>query len=324
MSLRWGVLSTANITDLLLASGSGQQFVAVSSRDEARASAWAAERGVLRAYGSYDELIADPEVHAIYNPLPNDMHVPWSIRALEGGKHVLCEKPMSRRAAEVERAFDVAEREGLVLAEAFMWRHHPQLERTRELLAGGEIGDLRTIRAAFAFAMDDTSNIRLQAGLDGGGLMDVGCYCVSGCRALAGSEPERVYAEQVLGGDGVDVAMVATLRFPGDVLAHLDCGLSYAGGDHLEAVGTEGSLFLDDPWHGREAVIEVRRVDGSVERVETGPASSYAIELADFEAAVRGEREPLLGREDALAQARVIEALYGSAESGTAQPVVSG
>ena len=321
MSLRWGVLSTANITDLLLASGTDQQFLAVASRDASRARAWSAERGFERSYGSYEELLVDPEVDAIYNPLPNRMHVDWSIRALEAGKHVLCEKPLSRHPGEVERAFDVAEREGRVLAEALMWRHHPQLARTRELLQAGEIGDLKVIRAAFAFATDDLSNIRLQAGLDGGGLMDVGCYCVSGCRALADAEPEGVYAEQVIGGDGVDLAMVATLRFPGDVLAHLDCGLSYIGGDQLEAVGTEGSLFLDDPWHGAEAVIEVRRADGSVERVETGPAASYALELADFEAAVRGVREPLLGRADALAQARVIEALYASAESGAAQPV---
>lgn len=321
MSLRWGILSTANITDALLGSGSDQEFVAVASRDAARAQAWAAERGIERSYGSYEELLADGDVDAIYNPLPNGMHVDWSIRALEAGRHVLCEKPLSRHPDEVERAFDAAERAGLVLAEAFMWRHHPQLTRTRELLDAGEIGDLKVIRAAFAFATDDLSNIRMQADLEGGGLMDVGSYCVSGCRALADAEPERAYAEQVVGGDGVDVAMVATLRFPGDLLAHLDCGLSYLGGDQLEAVGTEGSLFLDDPWHGREAVIEVRRADGSVERVETGPAASYALELADFEAAVRGEREPLLGRADALAQARAIQALYGSASSGRAETV---
>ena len=321
MSLRWGILSTANITDLLLGAGSEQEFVAVGSRDAARAEAWAAERGVARAYGSYEELVADPDVDAIYNPLPNSMHVDWSIRALEAGKHVLCEKPMSRRAADVERAFDVAERAGLVLAEAFMWRHHPQLERTRELLDAGEIDDLRMIRSAFAFAGKDDDDIRLQGELDGGGLMDVGCYCVSGCRALAGTEPERVYAEQRVGGRGVDVAMTATLRFPGDLLAHFDCGLSYVGGDQLEAVGTTGSLFLDDPWHGKEPVIEVRRADGSTERVETGPAASYALELADFESAVRGEREPLFGRADAVAQARAIEALYAAAESGEPQPV---
>jgi xylose dehydrogenase (NAD/NADP) len=330
LSLRWGILSTANITKKLLGSGHDQQFVAVGSRDLGRAQAFASEHGLARAHGSYEELLADPEVDAIYNPLPNSLHVEWSIKALEAGKHVLCEKPMSRYPEEVERAFDVAEREGRVLEEAFMWRHHPQVARTRELIAAGDVGELRVIRAAFAFNAADPDDIRLQADLDGGGLMDVGCYCVSGCRTLASAEPVRGYAEYIRsrpptpkghpGNGGVDIALAATLRFPGDVVAHFDCGLSYVGGDQLEAVGSEGSVFLDDPWHGREAVIELRR-NGNVERIETGPANSYALELADFEAAVRGEHAPLLTRADALAQARVIEALYTSAERNVPCPI---
>ena len=320
MSLRWGILSTANITKKLLASGHDQEFVAVGSRDLDRARAFADEHGIARAHGSYEDLLADPEVDAIYNPLPNSLHVEWSIKALQAGKHVLCEKPMSRHPADVERAFDVAEEAGLVLEEAFMWRHHPQVRRARELLSAGEIGDLRVIRAAFAFRAADPDDIRLQADLDGGGLMDVGCYCVSGCRALAGAEPVRGYAEYVPGGNGVDVALAATLRFPGDVVAHFDCGLSYIGGDQLEAVGTTGSLFLDDPWHGREPVIELRRAE-SIERIEIEGASSYALELADFEAAVRGEHPPLLSRADAVAQARAIQALYTSAERNVPCPI---
>jgi xylose dehydrogenase (NAD/NADP) len=321
LSLRWGILSTANITKKLLGSGHDQQFVAVGSRDLARAQAFASEHGLARAHGSYEELLADPEVDAIYNPLPNALHVEWSIKALEAGKHVLCEKPMSRHPGDVERAFDVAEREGRVLEEAFMWRHHPQLARARELIAAGDVGELRVIRAAFAFNAGNPDDIRLQADLEGGGLMDVGCYCVSGCRALASAEPVRGYAEYVPGGSGgVDVALAATLRFPGDVVAHFDCGLSYVGGGQLEAVGSEGSIFLADPWHGREAIIEVRR-GSSVERIETGPANSYALELADFEAAVRGERPPLLTRADAVAQARTIAALYSSTERNTPCPI---
>jgi D-xylose 1-dehydrogenase (NADP+, D-xylono-1,5-lactone-forming) len=317
VTLRWGILSTANITRKLLDSGHGE-FVAVASRAPDRAEAFAREHGIGRWHASYEDLLADPEVDAVYVPLPNSMHVEWSIRALEAGKHVLCEKPMSRHPADVERAFDVAQRERRVLMEAFMWRHHPQLARARELIADGAVGRLRLIRAAFSFVAVDPDDIRLQGDLDGGGLMDVGCYCVSGARALAGSEPERVHAEQVTGGRGVDVAMVATLRFSGDVLATIDCGLSYPDRDELEAVGDAGSLFLDDPWHGREAVIEVRAADGSVERIDTGPANSYALELQNFEAVVRGDAPPLLGREDAVAQARAIAALYRSAEEGRA------
>jgi D-xylose 1-dehydrogenase (NADP+, D-xylono-1,5-lactone-forming) len=321
LSLRWGILSTANITNKLLESGHDQEFVAVGSRDLRRAEAFAADKGLARAHGSYEDLLADPEVDAIYNPLPNSLHVEWSIRALHAGKHVLCEKPLSRHPDDVARAFDVAESEGRVLAEAFMWRHHPQLTRAQELLSAGDIGELRVIRAAFAHFAADPDDIRLQADLEGGGLMDVGCYCVSGCRVLASAEPERVSAEVIAGGrGGVDIALTATLRFPGDVLALFDCGVSYTGGDQLEAVGSEGSLFMDDPWHGREAVIEVRR-NGSRERIETGPANSYALELADFEAAVRGQHDPLLGRADAVAQARVIDALYTSAERNAPCPI---
>jgi xylose dehydrogenase (NAD/NADP) len=319
--LRWGILSTANIADKLLRSGTDQRFVAVGSRSRERAQAWSAERGIPRAHGSYEELLADPDVDAVYVPLPNALHVEWSVRALEAGKHVLCEKPMSRRPEEVERAFAVAHERGRVLAEGFMWRHHPQVARARELIAAGAVGRLRLVRAAFSFVEDDPDDVRLQGDLDGGGLMDVGCYCVSGCRALSGAEPERVYAEQVVGGRGVDVVLAGTLRFPGDVLGVIDCGLATAERDELEAIGDEGSLFLDDPWHGREAVIEVRGAGGEVERIETGPANSYALELANFEAAVHGRGQPLLDRADALAQARAIAALYRSAEEGSPCPI---
>jgi predicted dehydrogenase len=322
MPLRWGILSTANITDKLLDSGTDQEFVAVGSRDGARAEAYAREKGIARAHDSYEALLADPDVDAIYNPLPNSMHVEWSIRALEAGKHVLCEKPLTRHPEDVDRVFDVAQREGRVLAEAFMWRHHPQVARARELLAGGAIGDLRVIRSHFAYLQGNPDDIRLQASLEGGGLMDVGCYCVSGCRTLAGAEPEIVSADYIAGGHGgVDVSLVATLRFPGDVLALFDSGLAYNGGATLQAVGTEGSLAFVDPWHGNDAVLELRGGDGSVERVEAGPANSYALELADFEAAVRGEHEPLLGRDDALGQARTIAALYTSAERNAPCPI---
>ena len=315
MSLRWGLLSTAKINGALLDSGHGG-IVAVASRSAERAEAYARELGIERAHGSYEDLLADPDVDVIYNPLPNSMHVEWSIRALEAGKHVLCEKPMSRRPGDVDRLFDVAEREDRVVAEAFMYRHNPQITRAREIVASGAIGPLRVLRACFSYAHPDPSDVRLFSDLDGGGLMDVGCYCVSGARTLAGAEPERVYAEQVTGGEGVDVRLVGTLRFPGDVLAVIDCGLSYAAHDELEAIGEDGSVFLDDPWHGRDTVVEVRRPGEATERIEVPWASSYALEMEDLEAAARGERDPLLGRADALAQARTIAALYRSADEG--------
>jgi predicted dehydrogenase len=317
MAVKWGILSTARINDLFLA-GARQspevEITAVASRGRARAEAYARQRGIERAHGSYGQLLADPDVEVVYISLPNSMHVEWTQRALDAGKHVLCEKPLSRDAAQVERAFDSAERQRRVLMEAFMYRHNPQTQRMLELIESGAVGRLRLVRAAFSFAAQDPTNIRLSAALDGGALMDVGCYCVSSARLIAG-EPQRVSAEQVAGGDGVDVAFAATMRFADDVLAHFDAGLALAARDELEVVGDEGSLFLDDPWHCRVPEIELRR-DGAVERLQVEAIDSYRLEAENMSAAIRGEEKPLLGREDALGQARAIEALYEAAGSG--------
>jgi xylose dehydrogenase (NAD/NADP) len=247
------------------------------------------------------------------------MHVAWSVRALEAGKHVLCEKPLSRRSEEVERAFDVAERNGRLLTEAFMYRHHPQTARLVELVRSGAIGRLQLVRAAFSFPLREAGNVRLSAELDGGSLMDVGCYCVSGARLLAG-EPERVYGEQVVGSEGVDVLFTGAMRFPNGVLAEIDSGLLLPNRDELEAIGEAGSLFLDDPWHAHEPTLELRREEG-VERIEVEKADSYRLELEDLAAAIRGEGAPLLGPADALGQARAIEALYRSADEGVPIPL---
>ncbi|MBV8999747.1 MAG: Gfo/Idh/MocA family oxidoreductase [Solirubrobacterales bacterium] len=315
-AVKWGIISTARINRLFLA-GARQaesvELLAVASRDEARAEQYAREHGFPRAYGSYDALLADPDVEAVYIPLPNSQHVEWSVRALEAGKHVLCEKPLSRHPDEVDRAFDVAEREGRLLMEAFMYRHHPQTRRLIELLNGGAVGRIRMIRAAFGFVAADPENIRLNAALDGGGLMDVGCYCVSAVRLIAG-EPERVSAEQIPGGGGVDVTFAAAMRHADDVLSHFDCGLALDSRDLLEVVGDAGSLLLEDPWHCRNPGIELRR-DGRSERIEIERSDSYRLEAENMSAAIRGEASPLLGRDDALGQARTIAALYRAADA---------
>ena len=314
---KWGIISTAHINRLVLAGARESdevEVLAVASREQARAEAYARENGIERAYGSYEALLADPDVDAVYISLPNSLHVEWSIRSLEAGKHVLCEKPLDRRPEEVERAFDAADRTGRLLMEAFMYRHNPQTAKMKELVDGGAIGALRLVRSAFSFSLGDPENVRLAADLDGGALMDVGCYCVSGSRFLAG-EPVTVHGEQVAGASGVDVLFAGTMRFPGDVLAHFDCGFVLAERDELEIVGDEGSLFLDDPWHAHTPVIELRRED-RVEEVVLQPADSYRLELENLGAAIEGRAEPLLGREDAVGQARAIDALYRSAGAG--------
>jgi predicted dehydrogenase len=318
--VRWGILSTAGINAALLEGAreaDGVEVVAVASRDRETAERYARAHGIERAHGGYDALLADPAVEVVYVSLPNSLHLEWTSRALAAGKHVLCEKPLGRRASAVEQAFELAERHGLLLMEGFMFRHNPQTRRLAELVAGGAIGRLRMIAAAFRIDVDDPANVRLRAALDGGALMDVGCYCVSAARLLAG-EPERVTAEQVPGGDGVDIAFAATMHFPGDVLAHFDGALASAPGDWLEVVGDGGSLQLADPWFCRTPVIELRREGDAPQRIETERVNSYRLEVENLSAAVRGEAEPLLDRADAVGQARAIEALYEAAAGGCA------
>jgi predicted dehydrogenase len=317
-AVKWGILSTARINRAIIPAARASEkaeLVAVASRDQARADAYAAEWEIPRAFGSYEALLADDEIEAVYISLPNNLHVEWSIHALEAGKHVLCEKPMDKRAAEVERAFDAAERVGRILSEAFMWRHNPQAQRLRELVDEGAIGELRVVRACFSFPLFDPENIRLRPELDGGSLMDVGCYCVSGSRFLAG-EPELAFGQQLVGPSGTDWVFTGSLGFPGEVFGLFDCGTALPSRDELEAIGSEGTLFLDDPWHGREPVIELRR-GREAERIELEPVDSYRLELENVSEAIRGEAELLLGRDDAVGNARTIEALATSAETGS-------
>ncbi len=317
MSVSWGLLSTAQINLPILAAARASDradVIAVASRDSIRGEAYAREHGLERAHGSYEALLEDADVEAVYISLPNGLHIPWTLRALEAGKHVLCEKPFSRRAEHVERAFDLAESLGLVLSEAFMYRHHPQTAKLAELVVEKAIGQVRVVRAAFSFPLaaerggDDT---RFDPELDGGALMDVGCYCVNAIRLLAG-EPQRVAAEQVLGPSGVDVVFAGTLSHADGVVAHFDCGFVLPRRSELEVVGEEGSLFVATPFQVRSPGIELRRADG-VEHVAVEPGDSYLFELENVSAAIRGEATLLLGRDDAVGQARTIEALYGAA-----------
>ena len=319
----WGILSTARIGAALVTGARQSEVadvVAVASRSAASAQAFARLHGIAHAHGCYEDLLADPRVEAVYVPLPNAMHVDWTVRALCAGKHVLCEKPMDRRPARVAEAFDVAEAAGLVLSEAFMWRHNPQTAGVRELLDEGAIGDLRLVRASFSFALAGDGDVRLDPALDGGALMDVGCYCVSAARMVAGSEPVAVSAEVVTGPTGVDMRMIGLLRFAGDVLATIDCGFDLPARDELEIAGSQGRILLADPWHCRRPRIVLER-GTSREVIKLKPVNSYRLQLEDVSGAIREGREPLLGRADALGQARTIEALYRSAAEGSTVPI---
>jgi D-xylose 1-dehydrogenase (NADP+, D-xylono-1,5-lactone-forming) len=328
LTVSWGILSTARVNRHVLAAAAESErfdFIAVASRDADRAEEYAHDHGLERAYGSYESLLADPDVAAIYVSLPNSLHVEWTLLALEAGKHVLCEKPLSRVPDEVEHVFDRADSYGLVVSEGFMFRHHPQTTKLAELVADGVVGQLRMVRAAFSFQLANVhgaNDTRFRPELDGGSLMDVGCYCVNAIRLLAG-EPLRVRAERVDGPTGVDVCFAATLAFENDVLAHFDCGFVLPYRAQLEVVGETGALVVSDPWHIFSAGIELRREGSEPEPIRIEQADSYRLELENVSAAVRGSGDVLLGRDDAVRQARVIDALYRSADGGVTVQVES-
>jgi predicted dehydrogenase len=318
VSVKWGLLSTALINEAILRGAAESQdadVIAVASRDEERARSYADDHGFERSYGSYEGLLADPDVEAVYISLPNSFHVEWTLHALEAGKHVLVEKPFSKHPDQVEHAFDRADAAGLVLSEGFMWRHHPQAHRLTELIASGVAGQVRVVRTAFAFdlaAERGTGDTRFDPALDGGAMMDVGCYCISGLRLVAG-EPERARGEQVVGPSGVDVVFTGALAFADGVVGHFDCGFVVPRRGGLEVVGEEATILVPDPFTPKTPGIELQRPGAEPEQIPVEPANSYRLELENVSAAIRGEARLLLGREDAIGQARTIDELYRSA-----------
>ena len=309
--IRWGLMGTSRINEKLLRGArltDTAEVVAVGSRSAQVGQAYAAANGIEKVHVTYETLLADPDVDAVYIPLPNSLHHPWTLKAIEAGKHVLCEKPYTRHPLQVDAAWDAAEAAGVVLMEAYMWRHTPQAARLKEL--SGQIGDLIHVRSTFSHRLQDDADIRVDAALEGGSLMDVGCYCISGSRLIAGEEPESVYGEQVTAPNGVDRRFTGVLRFPSGLVATFHSGFD-SFSESLEVTGREGTVSVPDPWHSQRGVLVV---DGEEQTVE--PRNPYQCELEDMAAAIRGEKAPLLGRADAMGQARVIEALYRSAASG--------
>ncbi len=314
MPLRLGLLSTARINDAIIAAAAASdevEVVAVASRDADRAAAYAAERSIPRSHGSYEELLADDGVDAVYVSTPNGLHAPWARAALEAGRHVLCEKPVDEDPEVVDGLFALAAERGLVLTEAFMWRHLPQTQALCDLIAQGAAGELRMIRVWFDFMLEREDDPRLDPAQQGGALMDVGCYCVSAARLLAG-EPDAVAAQAVRDArrsDGVDMRVAATMRFPGAVLAHFDCAFDLPKGFGLQVVGSEAVIEVDDPWFGAAPGIRIRAGDGTVEEIEVEYADPYRAQLENLAGAIAEGRRPLLDRAEVVGQARSLQAL---------------
>lgn len=309
--VRWGILAPGWIANRLLQDvrqASNFSVVAAGSRNLDRAREFAARHGIARAYGSYEDLLADPEVDAVYIGLPNSLHHQWTMKALAAGKHVLCEKPYSRHPDRVVEAFDAADAAGLRLMEAYMWRHSPKTDRFMELLP--RIGELQSIRAAFSFAMEATVDVRLDPELEGGALMDVGCYAVSASRLVTGQEPQRVFGMQAVGPSGVDLRFWGLLEFESGLVSEIVAGFT-TDQRSLDAVGTSGTLLSVDPWLDQQGGLEL---NGQAEPYV--PTDPYRLEMENLSAAIMGQGQPRLGRADALGQARTLDALLRSASSG--------
>ena len=325
--VRWGVLGAARIALRKVLPGMRQsvhgRVVAIAARDLARAQAAAREHDIPAAYGSYEELLADPGVDVVYNPLPNDLHVPWSIRALEAGKHVLCEKPIALSAREARTLQEAAARAGRLVGEAFMVRTHPQWLEVKRRVDAGEIGPLRLVNAHFSYYLDDPANIRNRVDAGGGALMDVGCYPVHLSRWLFGAEPTRVLA--VIDRDPdlrLDRLTSALLEFPTGQ-AVFSCATRLVPWQHFQLFGTRGRIAVEIPFNApADRACRIVQDDGrelagaSAAITELPVVDQYAAQADAFSRAVRGEAPVPVDLADAVGNMAVIDALFRSADTG--------
>ncbi|MDX9973237.1 MAG: Gfo/Idh/MocA family oxidoreductase [FCB group bacterium] len=323
-TVRWGILSTAHINRAFLGGAAlcaDCRVHAVSSREWTRANEYAKEHGIPRAFGSYEELLRSGEVDAIYNPLPNSMHCEWTIRALEAGLHVLCEKPFAVTADEARQMAEASKRTGKLLAEAFMYRYHPIYDRILETIKAGGIGQIVAIRVTQNFLMRDwATNIRASGELAGGATMDVGCYCINFCRRILGEEPARAFAFERRG--NVDNTLSGSLEFPGGAIAQFQVSMETNGYARAEIMGTAGLILMDQPFFPgyNDTQFTLRR--GTEDEVVTVPgANCYAMEIQDFAEAMRSNRPTRWPVDDAIKNMAVIDACYQAAKEGRAVAV---
>ena len=322
--LRWGLLGTARINRALIPAiraASRSEVVAIASREGVRADAYAREWEIPTAHGSYEAMLADPEIDAIYLPLPNHLHAEWSMRAARAGKHVLCEKPLALTLAEVDAMAAAARDAHVVLAEAFMYRHHPQTPQVAALVAGGAVGSPRLVRGAFTFTLDRPGDVRLRPEWGGGSLWDVGCYPVSYAILLAGGAPERVTGAAHVGATGIDETFAGTLQFPSGVLAVFDCGFRAPFRTELEVVGDEGVLVVEHPFKpGVREQLRIVRPHG-VETIAVEGEPLYVGEIQDFERAVLDGAPPVVPLAESRTIVQTLTALHESASTAVARPL---
>jgi predicted dehydrogenase len=318
--LNWGLLSTARINRALippLQVSKRNHLLAVASRSQETADAYAKEKKISRAYGSYEALLADPEIDVIYNPLPNHLHAEWTIKAVEAGKHVLCEKPLALTVAEVDAIHAAAHKHGRVVAEAFMYRHHPQTLKVQELVKSGSIGSLKLIRGSFSFILSREEDIRLlDPAMGGGSIWDVGCYPISYARTVVGENPVEVFGWQVTGKTGIDETFVGQMRFAGDIHAQFDSSFVIPFHSFMEIVGSEGTLSIPKPFKPdvNERIFLTR--DEKIETIKVKGQELYLGEVEDMADAILLGKDSLVTLQDSRVNVAVINALLESARVG--------
>jgi predicted dehydrogenase len=318
--LRWGILGVAKINERLIpafALAANADLRAIASRDERRAQEAAAAAGIPKSYGSYEALLKDPDIDAVYIPLPNHLHSEWTCQAADHGKHVLCEKPLAPTAVQSRRVVDYCHGKGVRLMDGFMWPHHPRTQQIRQLLDSGEIGEVRLVHAAFTFPLPrDPANIRLQAEMGGGSLLDVGCYPVYGIRWAFGAEPTSVMATANYQ-HGVDLSMSGILKFADSRLAGFDCGFTMPFRGWMEIVGAKGIVRVPQMWlPPKNAIFEVVRENQAVEVVKVECECQIARMLEDFASAVFEGREAQPSPEEAVKTLKALDALARAASDG--------
>jgi predicted dehydrogenase len=321
--IRWGVISTANIgmgeVTPAMQKGQYSQVSAIASRSLEKARAAAQQLGIEKAYGSYEELLDDPSIEAVYNPLPNHLHVPWSIKALEAGKHVLCEKPLGMDAADAQRLMEAAKRfPQLKVMEAFMYRHHPQWKLAQQIVKSGQLGDVRSIHAFFNYYLDDPENVRNMADIGGGGLLDVGCYAISVSRLIFDNEPLRAFGTLDIDPRfKTDRIAAGILEFRHGV-ATFTCATQLSDFQQVNILGTEGRLELTIPFNppnDRPAILNLYNAKGR-QSFETEICDQYTIQGDLFSKAILDDTPVPTPLEDAIANMAAIDAVFSSARSG--------
>ena len=329
-TIRWGILGPGRISTRLVrgirASAHGD-LVAVGSRDAGRAAAYAATHGIPQRFGSYEALLAAPDVDVVYIAVPNHLHAEWAVKALQAGKHVLCEKPLALTLEEVDAIAAAAERSGRIAVEAFMYLHHPQILKAIELARSGALGTLELVQGTFSFFLDDDDDPRADPAMGGGSLWDVGCYPVSFARRLAGEEPDRVAAFARFDERGVDRTFIGQLHFPGGLLAQFDCGFAAPHRERMEIVGSDATLVLHSPFlpepDGLPPSLAMVR-DRVSTPIEVGSLDQYTAEVDDLTAAILDGRPPTVTREYSRGTIATIVDLYDAARASRREEVGSG